>query len=127
MADGEWAACRELSDLVGMEAVKGIAVVCYRAPNTQHKQLNRGAAMRNSFCKNHETREDFGNATYAPFDSGASRRKFLKALAAAGASAVLPASGLLGQSTTGGSRVAPGRIDVHHHMFPPFYIKPMKH
>ena len=82
--------------------------------------------MRNSFCKNHETREDFGNATYAPFDSGASRRKFLKALAVAGASAVLRPSGLLGQTTSGGSRVTPGRIDVHHHMFPPFYVKAME-
>jgi 6-methylsalicylate decarboxylase len=81
--------------------------------------------MRNPSCKSHESPEDFGNATDAPFDSGASRRKFLKALAVAGASAVLPASGLLGQSTAGGSRVTPGRIDVHHHLFPPFYVKAM--
>jgi predicted TIM-barrel fold metal-dependent hydrolase len=82
--------------------------------------------MRNPFCKSHETREDFGRATHAPFDSGASRRKFLKSLAVAGASALLPASGLFGQSTAGGSRVTPGRIDVHHHMFPPFYVKAME-
>jgi hypothetical protein len=82
--------------------------------------------MRNPFCKSHESCEDFGKATYAPFDSGASRRKFLKALAVAGASAVLPASGLLGQSKTGVSHVVPGRIDVHHHLFPPFYVKAME-
>jgi hypothetical protein len=82
--------------------------------------------MRSPFCRSRESHEDFGKATYAQFDSGASRRKFLKALAVAGASAILPASGLLGQSTAGGSRVAPGRIDVHHHLFPPFYIKAME-
>ncbi len=81
--------------------------------------------MGNRFCKSHETPENIGRPTFAPFDSSASRRKFLKALAAAGASAVLPASGLLGQTTSGGSRVTAGRIDVHHHMFPPFYVKVM--
>ncbi len=58
--------------------------------------------------------------------SGASRRNFLKALAVAAASAAMPANGLLGQSSTGGSRVIPGRIDVHHHMLPPFYVKAME-
>src|ERR1700694_1065836 len=82
--------------------------------------------MRNRFCKNHQTPEDFGKRTVAPLDSDTSRRKFLKALAVAGASAVLPARGLFGQSTSGGSRVTPGRIDVHHHLFPPFYIKAME-
>src|SRR5258708_37850652 len=89
-------------------------------------RMIRGLAMRNRFCKSHETPENFGETTFAPVDSGASRRKFLKALAVAGASAVLPASGLLGQTTSGGSRVIPGRIDVHHHMFPPFYVKAME-
>jgi predicted TIM-barrel fold metal-dependent hydrolase len=79
--------------------------------------------MGNRISEGHETARDFGKTTYAPFDSGTSRRRFLKALAVAGASAVLPASGLLAQATSGGSRVVPGRIDVHHHMIPPFYVK----
>src|ERR1700737_1441529 len=87
-----------------------------------YKYLNRGAGMRNRFCKSHETSKELAKATVAPLDVGASRRKFLQALAAAGASTILPASGLLGQSTLGGSRVTPNRIDVHHHLFPPFYI-----
>ena len=82
--------------------------------------------MRNRFCKSHETPKELAKATVAPLDVGASRRKFLQALAAAGASTILPASGLLGQSTLGGSRVTPGRIDVHHHLFPPFYIAAMQ-
>ena len=42
------------------------------------------------------------------------RRDFMKATAALGASAILPAS-ILAQG-----RPATGRIDVHHHMMPPF-------
>jgi predicted TIM-barrel fold metal-dependent hydrolase len=71
------------------------------------------------------TAGDFAKSAYAPFDSGTSRRGFLKALAVAGASAVLPASGLLGQATSSGSRVMAGRVDVHHHMYPPSYVKAM--
>src|SRR5271169_3169511 len=58
----------------------------------------------------------------APFASGASRREFLRTLAAAGAGALLPGSGLLAQA----NRPALGRIDVHHHMIPPFYVKAME-
>ena len=43
----------------------------------------------------------------------ASRRDLLKALAAAGAGAILPAAGLIAQSQKG-ARNNPGRIDVHH-------------
>jgi predicted TIM-barrel fold metal-dependent hydrolase len=46
------------------------------------------------------------------------RRDLLKTLAAA---AALPAAGLLAQ----GNRRT-GRIDVHHHMVPPFYVKEME-
>jgi 6-methylsalicylate decarboxylase len=45
-----------------------------------------------------------------------SRRIFLKSLAIAGASAVLPAPGLTGQTAKSAKN---GRIDVHHHMVPP--------
>jgi predicted TIM-barrel fold metal-dependent hydrolase len=69
---------------------------------------------------------DRGKMMDAPFASGVSRRHFLNALAMSGAAAAMPVSGMLGQSSTGGSRVNPGRIDVHHHMFPPFYVKAME-
>src|ERR1700730_6775467 len=58
-------------------------------------------------------------------DAGVSRRRFLKAVAVAGAGAALPASGLLAQGGSHGSRAALRRIDVHHHMYPPFYVKAM--
>ena len=82
--------------------------------------------MRNRFRISHEIPNIFGSTQIPPLDSGTSRRAFLKTLAVAGASAVLPAGALLGQSTSGGSRVLPGRIDVHHHLFPPFYVKAME-
>ena len=59
----------------------------------------------------------------ARFASEGSRREFLKSLVAvAGTAALLPASRLLAQVARG----APGRIDVHHHMYPPFYMKEME-
>ena len=82
--------------------------------------------MGNRYCKSDETPEDIGQPRNAPSESGTSRRTFLKTLAVAGASAILPATGLRGQTSSGGSHVIPGRIDVHHHMFPPFYIKAME-
>jgi aminocarboxymuconate-semialdehyde decarboxylase len=53
--------------------------------------------------------------------SGASRREVLQWLAMAGASSLFPASTLLAQSS-----VAAGRIDVHHHVVPDFYVKAME-
>src|SRR5438105_3044967 len=44
--------------------------------------------------------------------SGTSRRDLLKAVAAAGAGAMLPATGLIAQAQKGAGN--PGRIDVHH-------------
>ncbi len=52
---------------------------------------------------------------------GASRREVLQWLAMAGVTSMLPASGLLAQSGS-----AAGRIDVHHHVVPPFYVKAME-
>ena len=54
--------------------------------------------------------------------AGTARREFLKWLTLAGAATVLPASRLLGQI----ARATAYRIDVHHHMFPPFYMKAME-
>jgi predicted TIM-barrel fold metal-dependent hydrolase len=51
---------------------------------------------------------------------GTSRRDFLKTVAIAGAGALLPAGMLLAQN---GTRVQAGRIDVHHHFYPPDYVK----
>ena len=79
--------------------------------------------MGNLFSEGRKPATDSSKTEYAPFDSGTSRRRFLKALAVAGASAVLPASGLLGQTMSGGNRVVTGRIDVHHHLYPPDYMK----
>jgi predicted TIM-barrel fold metal-dependent hydrolase len=59
---------------------------------------------------------------FEPVVSGVSRRELLISLAAAGAAALLPASRLLAQLTG----AVGGRIDVHHHMFPPFYLKAME-
>src|SRR5215471_9796729 len=53
----------------------------------------------------------------------ASRREFLIALAGAGAATGIPGIMFAGQA---GTRATRGRIDVHHHMFPPFYVKEMQ-
>src|ERR1700674_4515470 len=58
-------------------------------------------------------------------DAGVSRRRFLKAVAVAGAGAALPASGLLAQGGSGGSRAGLRPIDAPHPMSPPFYVKAM--
>jgi predicted TIM-barrel fold metal-dependent hydrolase len=79
--------------------------------------------MRNPTAVNEKTVRNLGKEMFAPSESGTSRRGFLKALAVAGATAVLPASGLLAQGTSSGNRVQAGRIDVHHHMYPPEYLK----
>src|SRR5579871_4445378 len=66
------------------------------------------------------------SATFNPtrVDSGSSRRKFLHLMAAAGVGAMLPAASLFSQN--GSSAAAgKGRIDVHHHLLPPFYVKIM--
>jgi predicted TIM-barrel fold metal-dependent hydrolase len=53
-----------------------------------------------------------------PYSSGLSRRDFLKAAAAA---ALVPAAGVVAQN-----RAPRGRIDVHHHLLPPAYVKEME-
>ena len=68
----------------------------------------------------------FNNAAGAPFDPGASRRKFLRAMAAVGAGAALPGAGLFAQAISPSVRPLAGRIDMHHHIFPPFYVKAME-
>ena len=68
----------------------------------------------------------------APGDSGVSRREFLGTLGALGVAAALPvalptslaAAALFAQSAYS-AKPALGRIDVHHHLYPPFYVKAM--
>lgn len=57
------------------------------------------------------------------FGSGGSRREFLKSLVAAGAAAVLPPSRLFAQSVSRGALARTGRIDVHHHIATPEWVK----
>jgi predicted TIM-barrel fold metal-dependent hydrolase len=58
--------------------------------------------------------------------ASASRREVLQWLAMAGASSVLPASGLLAQAAMPAAGALTGRIDVHTHTVPPFYTKVME-
>jgi 6-methylsalicylate decarboxylase len=82
--------------------------------------------MGNHSSGNNETSWEFRNATGNPFGSGASRRKFLKALAVAGAGAALPGRGIFAQAISPSVRPMAGRVDMHHHIFPPFYVKAME-
>jgi predicted TIM-barrel fold metal-dependent hydrolase len=66
------------------------------------------------------------NNDSGPHSSGNSRRDFLKSAAAIGAGAMLPAAGLLAQAVAPGGHATPGRIDVHHHLYPPVYVKAME-
>jgi 6-methylsalicylate decarboxylase len=61
-----------------------------------------------------------------PHNSGKSRRDFIKSLSTIGAGATISASGLLAQAVAPGTRSLSGRIDVHHHLYPPFYVKAME-
>src|SRR5262245_1017414 len=54
-----------------------------------------------------------------------SRRDFLTSLAAVGVGAMLPAGALTAQTGNPLVRPSKGRIDVHHHMYPPFYVSEM--
>src|SRR6202030_1994803 len=84
------------------------------------------SSMGNRLSGNFRTPADFRDAAGRLFDSGASRRKFLKALALAGASAVLPDRGIFAQAISPSVRPLAGRVDIHHHIFPPFYLKAME-
>jgi hypothetical protein len=82
--------------------------------------------MPNRDSGSFEPLTDFREATAKPFDPGASRRKFLKTLAMAGAGSALRGHGALAQAISPSVLPMRGRIDVHHHLFPPFYIEAMK-
>jgi predicted TIM-barrel fold metal-dependent hydrolase len=82
--------------------------------------------MGNRSSVNFDPFADFTNATGTSFDSGASRRKFLRLLAMAGAGAALPGRGILAQAISPSVHPMAGRVDMHHHIFPPFYVKAME-
>ena len=80
--------------------------------------------MRNRILANSDAGASASHFKSATPTSGASRREFLTSLAVAGAGAMLPARGaitLIAQVI----RPTRGRIDVHHHMAPPSYVKAM--
>ena len=54
--------------------------------------------------------------------AGTSRREFMKAVAVVGASAMVPAEGLIAQTPSPTSNPKSTRIDVHHHILPPPYM-----
>jgi predicted TIM-barrel fold metal-dependent hydrolase len=66
-----------------------------------------------------------GDLNPTRLDSGSSRRKFLHLMAAAGVGAMLPAASLFSQNGSAPA-AGKGRIDVHHHLLPPFYVKIMQ-
>jgi predicted TIM-barrel fold metal-dependent hydrolase len=61
-------------------------------------------------------------ANSAPALRGVSRRTALKYVAAAGATAACSVRPMLAGMPRVDSSPKPGRIDVHHHMLPPFYM-----
>ena len=58
---------------------------------------------------------------------GTSRRRFLASLAALGASSMISIGGASAKpSSSTGIANKPGRVDVHHHFFPPPYLEPLR-
>jgi predicted TIM-barrel fold metal-dependent hydrolase len=57
---------------------------------------------------------------------GSSRREFMKSLAVAGVAGATISAGRLMAQPARPAAMAPGRIDVHNHMIPPFYMKIME-
>jgi len=82
--------------------------------------------MGNGLVGTYEMSGAFRNATDNSFDSGSSRRKFMKVLAATGAGAILPGRGIFAQAISPNVRPLAGRVDMHHHIFPSFYVKAME-
>jgi len=83
--------------------------------------------MPKCFCNSPGNSKDFGNVKVAPLDSGARRvDRFLKRWLWPERVPPYPGVNCLGKLHQESGRVVPGRIDVHHHMFPPFYVKAME-
>ena len=74
-------------------------------------------------CGRSDTFTDANGQSVTSATSDASRRRFLKTLAAAGMGAILPATGLIAQITGPAATAKRRRIDVHHHMVPPEAVK----
>src|SRR5579862_5794555 len=76
----------------------------------------------------HSDSNNFENISKVPREgngtsSGASRRDFLKSLAAVGTGVVLPMNGLTMQVNSAAGDDKSGRIDIHHHITPPALVK----
>jgi 6-methylsalicylate decarboxylase len=84
--------------------------------------------MRNPGWGSRDTAVRLNRQNAAPFGFhvDSSRRRVLQWLAIAGAGSILPARDLLGQAGTAAAGAPAGRIDVHHHAVPPFYVKAME-
>lgn len=61
-------------------------------------------------------------ANYGELRNGISRRSALKHVAAAGAGAALSLEPIFAGAPRVDSAARPGRVDVHHHILPPFYM-----
>ncbi len=79
--------------------------------------------MNREIFKNHSDVAACSKERFSPLRSRISRRGFLKTLTVASAATALPVSNLMSQTVPGPAAKKLGRIDVHHHIFPPFYIK----
>jgi 6-methylsalicylate decarboxylase len=80
--------------------------------------------MKNRRVDSNDSALNHAHSNCAPHSAGVSRREFLGTLGTLGAAAALPASGLFAQSSPRGVSTL-GRIDVHHHLYPPSYVKAM--
>jgi predicted TIM-barrel fold metal-dependent hydrolase len=83
------------------------------APLRSVRVANRDSATDENVSMSHNTNHECG---------GASRRDFLRSVAAVSAAAVIP-GGLIAQTASSGAATKPTRIDVHHHVMPSFYLK----
>ena len=83
-------------------------------------------ANRESDSGSDQPSRDLANSIYEARRAAVARRDFLAALAAATVGATIPGVKVFAQAASSSVRALPGRIDVHHHVFPPFYIKAME-
>jgi predicted TIM-barrel fold metal-dependent hydrolase len=90
----------------------------------------KGAGMASLVSHTRKFPAEIAETSGKPWAGGPSRRNFVKTLAGAGAGAVLSGSAavreLFAQAISPSVRPMAGRIDVHHHMFPPSYMKAME-
>jgi predicted TIM-barrel fold metal-dependent hydrolase len=80
--------------------------------------------MTNCGHGNPDSFTDTDDSFCPEFASSSSRRKFLQSLGVVGTSAILPgAAGWMAQTAPRVAGAKPNRIDVHHHLFSPTYLR----